>query len=83
MPLATDSEIAKFLAERADFAEIRAVENQTGGIDIMLRLDGTYFDPDVMDDPGLVEYFRKRLLAALRADGVPERDIKASRLLRP
>ncbi len=35
-----------FWDERADFLKVMGVDNGEGGFDIMLRIDGTYFDLD-------------------------------------
>jgi hypothetical protein len=74
------SAVKDFIVSRVDWAEIRAVENTNGTVDIVLRLDGT-FSNRTADDPDAVEVMRERLLRALRADGVSEAAIARGRLL--
>jgi len=64
---------AWFLASRASWLEIGAVDNTKGGWDIIMRLDGTYYGEDHITKDDMVTYFREQLAEVLKREGIERR----------
>ena len=68
----------RVMRERVPWLKLIVAPNDRGGVDVLLRLDGSY-----RPDGGAVEAakrLREALVGALEADGVSELEIAASDL---
>lgn len=56
-----------YIAERADIIDVFEVRNQDGGIDFMLKIDGTYSDDGA---EGMLEYHRQYFRDVLKFEDI-------------
>lgn len=56
-----------YVAERLDLMDVYEVRNESGGIDYMLKIDGTYSDEGA---DGMLEYHHKEWRNVLRSEGL-------------
>lgn len=59
-------ELAPFLLERQRWLRVETVNRRSGGWDVVLRIDGTYFGEAGVTKAEMVDYFIERL----RLDGI-------------
>lgn len=59
--------LKSYVAERLDLMDVYEVQNDKGGIDYMLKIDGTYFDGG---RDGMLEYHRKEWRDVLKSEGL-------------
>ena len=62
----SDYSLKEYFAERMDFLQLVEVKND-GGVDYMIRIDGTYFG-DGAD--GMLDYHNDLFKKVLRAEGL-------------
>jgi hypothetical protein len=60
-----------FLNSRVGWLRIEAVDRPTGGWDVALRIDGTYFG-NRHNKQEIVDYYRERLLPLLLNAGITQ-----------
>ena len=48
-----------FLEQRHDWLKVTTIDLPTGGWDVVLRIDGTYYEDSVINRQDLVDYFAR------------------------
>jgi hypothetical protein len=62
-----------FLASRGSWLRVEAVDRPSGGWDVMLRIDGTYYgNRPFSSRQDMVDYFRELLLPLLLDAGIDD-----------
>ena len=61
------SELKRYIGERLDIMDVYEVRNESGGIDFMLKIDGTYSEHGA---EGMLDYHRDELRRVLKSEGL-------------
>ncbi|MGA9997083.1 MAG: hypothetical protein WBP93_16820 [Pyrinomonadaceae bacterium] len=59
------ADLDDFIADRASWLRVVAVENEHGSFDVVLRIDGSYAVKESAEE--MADYFRKHLAPVLKA----------------
>lgn len=64
----SDMTLREYFEERMDFVRVMELKSDDGGVDYVIRIDGTYFGDDATD--GMLAYHAKYLRDVLKAEGL-------------
>lgn len=72
-PVPSDDSAAGFLADRADWLRVEAIDRGPGSFDVGIIVDGTYYAQTPAERDEMVRYFAEWLARVLTTEGIRRR----------
>ena len=64
----SDLSLRQYFEKRMDFVRVMELKSDDGGVDYVIRIDGTYFGDEATD--GMFDYHAKYFRDVLKAEGL-------------